>query len=78
MDADDRVGGDPRLEVIIAASGARRGEHGELDGATAAQMAARGPGAELVTIPGAGHELRLEAPRQWRSAFERFLDSAAA
>jgi pimeloyl-ACP methyl ester carboxylesterase len=52
-----------------------RGENGDLDEATAAKMAARLPSAELATIPGAGHELHLEAPRGWRSTLDRFLDS---
>lgn len=38
-------------------------------------MAVRLPSAEVATIPGTGHELHLEAPREWRSALERFLDS---
>lgn len=50
-----------------------RGEHGELGEATAAEMAARLPGARVVTIPGAGHEVHLDRPRAWRAGLEPFL-----
>ena len=50
-----------------------RGEHGELGEATAAALVARLPAAEVVTGPGAGHEVHLDRPRAWRAALEPFL-----
>lgn len=54
-----------------------RGEEGDLDEATAAQMAARLPGARLTTVPGAGHEVHLDRPSEWRAALEPFLGTVA-
>ena len=38
-------------------------------------MADRLPGAELVEIPGAGHDLHLDSPAEWRAAVTAFLVS---
>jgi pimeloyl-ACP methyl ester carboxylesterase len=50
-----------------------RGAAGELDEETAARMASRLPGAEVATIAGAGHELHLDCPEEWRATLEGFL-----
>lgn len=50
-----------------------RGEEGELSPATAAAMADAVPAAQLVSIPGAGHDVHLDAPDAWRRALESFL-----
>ena len=54
-----------------------RGEDGDLDEATAARMAALLADAAVATIPGAGHEVHLEAPRDWRAALDPFLRATA-
>jgi pimeloyl-ACP methyl ester carboxylesterase len=36
-------------------------------------MVAAVPSAQLVSIPGAGHDVHLDAPEAWRSAVEGFL-----
>jgi len=50
-----------------------RGEEGELSPAEAAAMVDAIPGAQLVSIPGAGHDVHLDAPDAWRHAVEIFL-----
>jgi pimeloyl-ACP methyl ester carboxylesterase len=50
-----------------------RGEEGELSPSEAAAMVAAVPSAQLVSIPGAGHDVHLDAPEAWRSAVEAFL-----
>jgi pimeloyl-ACP methyl ester carboxylesterase len=50
-----------------------RGVEGELSPSDAAAMVAAGPSAQLVSIPGAGHDVHLDAPEAWRSAVEAFL-----
>jgi pimeloyl-ACP methyl ester carboxylesterase len=52
-----------------------RAGQGELRESEAREMLARLPGATLVEIPGAGHDVHLEAPIEWRKAVERFLAS---
>jgi pimeloyl-ACP methyl ester carboxylesterase len=54
-----------------------RGEEGDLDSATAARMAARVPQASVATISGAGHELHLERPDDWRKALGSFFGDLA-
>jgi len=54
-----------------------RGAEGDLAEATAARMARLLPDAAVATIPGVGHELHLEAPREWRKALEAFLRATA-
>jgi pimeloyl-ACP methyl ester carboxylesterase len=51
-----------------------RGEEGELSPSEAAAMVAAAPSAQLVSIPGAGHDVHLDAPGAWRAAVETFLD----
>jgi pimeloyl-ACP methyl ester carboxylesterase len=51
-----------------------RGEDGELAPEEAAAMVRAAPAAELVLIPGAGHDVHLDAPEAWRAAVESFLD----
>jgi len=50
-----------------------RGQEGELSPAEAAAMVAAVPSAQLVSIPGAAHDVNLDAPEAWRSAVEGFL-----
>jgi pimeloyl-ACP methyl ester carboxylesterase len=50
-----------------------RGEEGELSPSEAAAMVDAVPSAQLVAIPGAGHDVHLDAPEAWRSAVEAFL-----
>ena len=50
-----------------------RGEEGELSPSEAAAMVTAVPSAQLVSIPGAGHDVHLDAPEAWRSAVEAFL-----
>jgi pimeloyl-ACP methyl ester carboxylesterase len=50
-----------------------RGEQGELSAEEAAAMLAAVPSAELVSVPGAGHDVHLDAPREWRRVVEDFL-----
>lgn len=49
------------------------GGEGTLDLDIAREMRRRLPHAALVEIPGAGHDLHLERPEQWRDAVTRFL-----
>jgi pimeloyl-ACP methyl ester carboxylesterase len=51
-----------------------RGERG-LASDEAAAMAARLPDPVVETIPGAGHDVHLERPDEWRRAVERFLET---
>jgi pimeloyl-ACP methyl ester carboxylesterase len=50
-----------------------RGEEGELSPAEAAAMLDAVPAAQLVSIPGAGHDVHLDAPDAFRRAVESFL-----
>ena len=50
-----------------------RGEEGELSTAEAAAMVDAVPAAQLVSIPGAGHDVHLDAPDAFRRAVEGFL-----
>ena len=50
-----------------------RGEEGELSPVEADAMVAAVPAVQLVSIPGAGHDVHLDAPETWRKAVERFL-----
>lgn len=50
-----------------------RAEHGIVPHAEARAMVERQPGARLVEIRGAGHDLHLDAPAQWRAALTEFL-----
>ena len=50
-----------------------RGEDGELSPSEAAAMVGAVPSAQLVSIPGAAHDVHLDAPEAWRSVVEAFL-----
>jgi len=50
-----------------------RGEHGTLDPQIATEMLERLPHARLVEIAGAGHDVHLERPSEWRAALQAFL-----
>jgi pimeloyl-ACP methyl ester carboxylesterase len=50
-----------------------RGAEGDLDEAIAERMAALLPRARVATIPGAGHEVHLDRPTEWRAALDPFL-----
>lgn len=47
------------------------GEHGMFSRAHGEELVAQLPGAELVTIAGAGHDVHLDAPEQWVRALGR-------
>jgi len=53
-----------------------RAGSGELSAVEAGAMVAALSAARLVEIPGAGHDVHLEAPLEWRRAVERFLATA--
>ena len=59
--------------AVVAPTLLIRGEQGELSGEEAAAMLAALPSAELVSIPGAGHDVHLDNPTAWRAAVEGFL-----
>jgi pimeloyl-ACP methyl ester carboxylesterase len=40
-------------------------------------MIKRHPGAQLVEIASAGHDLHLDSPREWRRTLSVFLDALA-
>jgi pimeloyl-ACP methyl ester carboxylesterase len=50
-----------------------RGEHGWLPPETAGDMLSRVPSARLAEITGAGHDLHLDQPDQWRRVVTDFL-----
>jgi pimeloyl-ACP methyl ester carboxylesterase len=52
-----------------------RAGQGELRESEAREMLARLPGATLVEIAGAGHDVHLEAPIEWRKTVAPFLAS---
>ena len=60
-------------ERIVCPTLIVRGEAGDLDQATAVRMAAQLPEAGVATVGGAGHELHLERPDDWRRVLEPFL-----
>lgn len=51
-----------------------RAENGTLPGEHAREVVRRARQAELAEIPGAGHDLHLDAPDGWRRVLEGFLD----
>lgn len=63
--------GELSLPVLLLA-----GEEDAKFVATARQMAARIPQAQLVVVPDAGHTIHLEQPGAWREALLGFLASA--
>jgi pimeloyl-ACP methyl ester carboxylesterase len=50
-----------------------RGGTGDVPAAEAREMVDRLPHARLVEIPGAGHDLHLDSPAEWREAVSDFL-----
>jgi pimeloyl-ACP methyl ester carboxylesterase len=50
------------------------GSHGMVSAGQAAEMEAQLPGAKLVTIEGAGHDVHLDAPRAMFRALEELMD----
>jgi pimeloyl-ACP methyl ester carboxylesterase len=50
-----------------------RGSEGDMAAADAHAMVARLPAARLVEIAGAGHDVHLDRPAEWRAALEEFL-----
>ncbi|HEX5469830.1 MAG TPA: alpha/beta hydrolase [Gaiellaceae bacterium] len=50
-----------------------RGEQGMLSAEDAAAMVAAVPSAQAVSVPGAGHDVHLDAPGAWREALVAFL-----
>jgi pimeloyl-ACP methyl ester carboxylesterase len=58
-----------------------RAEHGDVSEATAQEMTERLPTARTIEIPGAGHDLHLDSPKEWQAVLGGFLeaiDGAAA
>jgi pimeloyl-ACP methyl ester carboxylesterase len=55
-----------------------RGEHGWLPPEAAEDMLRRLPSARLAEITGAGHDLHLDQPDQWRRVISEFLRRANA
>jgi pimeloyl-ACP methyl ester carboxylesterase len=51
-----------------------RGEHGELSVEEAARMEKAVGSVTLREIPGAGHDVHLDSPSEWRDGVARFLD----
>jgi pimeloyl-ACP methyl ester carboxylesterase len=54
-----------------------RGEAGTLPSDVAREMVARLPGAQLVELAEAGHDVHLDRPREWTSALLDFLREVA-
>jgi pimeloyl-ACP methyl ester carboxylesterase len=52
-----------------------RAGNGTLSAADAQAMVDRGRDARLAELPGAGHDLHLDQPEQWRRVVGEFLDS---
>ena len=50
-----------------------RGERGTLTPEMADEMLARLPGAQLVTVANAGHDLHLDQPELWAVTLQNFL-----
>jgi pimeloyl-ACP methyl ester carboxylesterase len=64
----------PALGAVAAPTLILRGEASPLLSAAGAHELARGiPGARLVEIPGAGHHVQMERPREWLAAILPFL-----
>lgn len=55
-----------------------RAVNGDLPAATAAAMVKRLPLARQVELAGAGHDLHLDRPAEWRALLRAFLDSLDA
>lgn len=55
-----------------------RGSEGSLGLADATEMRERVPRAEVVEIPGAGHDVHLDQPEAWNDAVCRFLGEVTA
>ena len=52
-----------------------RAGHGELTQSDARAMAERARQASVVEVSGAGHDVHLDCPAEWRRVLSRFLDS---
>lgn len=63
----------PEWERITCPALVVRGSDGDLDSATAAQMAERLPRTRVATLHRAGHDLHLDQPEEWLRALEGFL-----
>jgi 3-oxoadipate enol-lactonase len=65
----------PWLETIAVPALVVCGEHDTVVGLALSQtIAARIPGARLVTIPGAGHAPNVERPDEFATAVREFVD----
>jgi pimeloyl-ACP methyl ester carboxylesterase len=60
-------------ERIVCRTLVVRAGRGDVPAVEAQAMVDRLPHARLVEIPGAGHDLHLDSPAEWRGALEEFL-----
>jgi pimeloyl-ACP methyl ester carboxylesterase len=68
---------DAWARVACPALVARAG-NGQLAAADAREMVRRGRRASVVEVPGAGHDVHLDRPAEWRRVLSEFLDALTA
>jgi pimeloyl-ACP methyl ester carboxylesterase len=64
----------PAWERIACRALVVRAREGHLSAEDAQAMAERGRDVEVVEVEGAGHDVHLDRPAEWRAAVRRFLD----
>jgi pimeloyl-ACP methyl ester carboxylesterase len=52
-----------------------RAEHGDIEDQAVSEMAVRLPGAKIIDLPEARHDLHLDRPQEWRGALSAFITS---
>ena len=65
----------PAWEQISCPVLVARATNGGMTTAYTDEMAQRGHNVQVVEIAGAGHDLHLDRPAEWRSAVTAFLDT---